>query len=119
MARARNSNRRGNELNQAEWGHFLNLLKVLAILFVTFSVFHWIIIHQVQSKPATVLTKFIPKKWATANNKIYSVQEGDTLWDIAFKQYPARNSQEVILEIKKLNKLTTDSIRSGQPLRLP
>ena len=46
-------------------------------------------------------------------NKIYTVQEGDTLWSIS-KKYNGLS----IEQIKKLNNLTSDNLKPGQKLKL-
>lgn len=117
MAKATNRRKRGNRSKEADWGHFTRLLKILAIIFIAFSSFHWIVIQYVQKKPVHVLNKIIP--WPTESENIYFVEEGDTLWDIAFQQYPARDPQDVIDKIRKINRLSSDTIQAGQSLKLP
>ena len=46
----------------------------------------------------------------------YTVKKGDTLWDIAEKHLGVGSKYT---EIKKLNGLTSDSIRAGQVLKIP
>lgn len=60
-------------------------------------------------QPATVVAKTI----GLPDNKIYTVQEGDTLWSIS-KKYDGLT----IEQIKKLNNLTSDNLKPGQKLKL-
>ena len=110
-----------NDPQSADWVHLIRLLKILVILFVSFSCFHWIILKkvQVQSQPVgtTVSNSFFQKLSPRA--VIYTVKEGDTLWKIAFRKYPGSNPQEMVNKIKKINQMKSDSIKTGQPLRLP
>lgn len=49
------------------------------------------------------------------------IRNGDTLWDIAYEHMTGeyRSLQEYVGEIKALNGLQSDSIRSGQSLVIP
>ena len=49
--------------------------------------------------------------------QIYTVQPGDTLWDIA-KQYTSGDPRELIYQIQKANNITP-VIRPGQELKIP
>lgn len=49
----------------------------------------------------------------------YTVNKGDTLWDIA-KAYKGRDPREVIYDIQELNTWTrTKQLNAGQTLELP
>jgi len=49
-------------------------------------------------------------------NKTYTVKEGDTLWDIAIEFYGEGSAYE---KIKNANSLDSDTIYSGQILKIP
>lgn len=53
--------------------------------------------------------------------KTVSVQEGDSLWDIAFKHQNdmTKNTYKYIEEIKELNLLKDDTIKIGDKLLIP
>lgn len=53
---------------------------------------------------------------ASGNNRTYTVKRGDCLWDIAAKKLGDGNRYP---EIKRLNGLTSDTIYTGQILKLP
>lgn len=95
----------------ADWKHLTRLLKILVILFIGFSSFHYIILKKVQNHPVSIPLN--PEK------RLYTVKEGDTLWKIAYKQYPKQDPQKMIKEIQRLNQMKTDAIKTGQPIRLP
>jgi LysM repeat protein len=105
----------------ADWEHILTLIKIMAVLFILFSGFHWIIIRKVQTLPTSPVTTKIETKTAlsTGHTKIYTVRSGDTLWSIASQQYPNDDPAQKVKEIKKINQLAGKSIRIGQPLKLP
>ncbi|HJV44614.1 MAG TPA: LysM peptidoglycan-binding domain-containing protein [Bacillota bacterium] len=107
----------------SDWDRLFNLLKILVILFLVFSCFHWIIKKKVQNLPVTPSLAQIGTQTKldsiTSYNKIYTVRSGDTLWSIASSQYPRQNTVNIIKEIKKLNQLTKESLKPGQPLKLP
>lgn len=60
-------------------------------------------------KPVSAIAKTVE----LPDNKIYTVQEGDTLWSIS-KKYDGLT----IEQIKKLNNLTSDNLKPGQKLKL-
>lgn len=102
----------------ADWEHIITLIKILAILFVVFSSFHWIIKKRVQHLPVQLTPSSLIQQMSPAN-KVYKVKEGDTLWKIALEYYPNENPLKKTLEIKQLNKLPNDSIKPGQSIKLP
>lgn len=102
----------------ADWVHLIRLLKILLVLFISFSSFHWFIIKRVQNLPASSSLSHSIQK-GSQGTKIYSVKEGDTLWKIAYKQYPGQDPQKMVKEIQKINQMKSDSIKTGQPLKLP
>lgn len=55
----------------------------------------------------------VGQKVVHANNGTYTVQEGDTLYKIA------NNYRITVNELKKQNKLTSDSIKIGQKMNVP
>lgn len=101
----------------ADWEHIITLIKILAILFIIFSCFHWIIKKRVQHLPAQLTPTALIQQVSPA--KIYNVKEGDTLWKVAVQYYPNENPLQKIEEIKRLNKLSNDSIKPGQTIKLP
>ncbi len=100
-----------------EWEHIINLIKILTILFILFSSFHWIIKKRVQHLPAQLTPAALVQQVTPA--KLYKVKEGDTLWKIALQHYPNEDPLKAIHEIKQLNKLSSDSIKPGQSIKLP
>ncbi|WP_167577568.1 LysM peptidoglycan-binding domain-containing protein [Ammoniphilus sp. YIM 78166] len=106
---------------EPEWQHLLTLLKLLLILFLIFSSFHWIVKKRVQHLPADGLSVAIQTTTETKAQaqRMYTVKEGDTLWKIAIQFYPQDNPVTKIKEIMKVNHMKTDSIKAGQPLKLP
>ncbi|MBS4169235.1 LysM peptidoglycan-binding domain-containing protein [Parachlamydia sp. AcF125] len=64
----------------------------------------------VKQPPAKVVVK---KATPTSPNRLYFVQEGDTLWKIA-----ARFKVDVET-LKKYNRLKSDALKVGEPLRIP
>ncbi len=106
---------------EPEWQHLLTLLKLLLILFLIFSSFHWIVKKRVQHLPADGISVAIQKTVETQAKtpRLYTVKNGDTLWKIAIQFYPLEDPVTKIKEIMKLNHLKTDSIKAGQPIKLP
>lgn len=52
-----------------------------------------------------------------ANYEVYTVQPGETLWQIA-ANYPHKDLREFIYNIRSLNKITS-SLQVGQDLKIP
>jgi len=50
---------------------------------------------------------------------ILVVSKGDTLWDIAGKHRGGENTQKVLYEIMRLNKIDNPIIFPGQELKIP
>jgi len=112
------ANKERKDPQPADWVHLIRLLKILMILFISFSSFHWFVIKRVENLPASsTLSQTSVQKGSST--KIYTVKDGDTLWKIAYKQYPKQNPLEVVKEIQKINGMKSDTIKTGQPLKLP
>ncbi|RXT14824.1 LysM peptidoglycan-binding domain-containing protein [Ammoniphilus sp. CFH 90114] len=106
-----------------EWEHLLTLLKLLLILFLIFSCFHWIVKKRVQHLPAQ-LGNGAGQTTATKTDspsfmRLYTVKDGDTLWKIAVTHFPNENPVAKINEIKRINQMVKDAIKPGQMLKLP
>ncbi|MEW9667355.1 LysM peptidoglycan-binding domain-containing protein [Ammoniphilus sp. 3BR4] len=106
---------------EPEWEQLLLLLKLLIILFVIFSCFHWIVKKKVQHLPAQTQITALPDTQGSNAPfmRAYTVKEGDTLWKIVLTYYPNENPVNKIKEIQKINQMSNDSIQPGQPLKLP
>ncbi len=50
--------------------------------------------------------------------EIYSVKSGDNLWDIADK-YDINNKMNFVLEIEKINKISSENLKPGDKLIIP
>jgi hypothetical protein len=48
-----------------------------------------------------------------------TVQEGDTLWEVARRVAPDRDPRELIAQIRRLNDLPSSSLQVGRQLVLP
>lgn len=103
----------------AEWEHIITLLKILSVLFIIFSSFHWVVKKRVQHLPAQAQVSPITPVQSSTPAKQYKVKEGDTLWKVALQHYPNKNPLLVIKEIKQINQLSDDSIQPGQSIKLP
>jgi hypothetical protein len=72
---------------------------------------------------ASVFTGFIVNAGASSpqdnDYQVFKVEEGDTLWEIAAIYSVNSDIREYIYNIKKLNKLSNDTIYAGQILLLP
>lgn len=72
---------------------------------------------------ASVFTGFIVSAGASSPQvkeyKVFKVEKGDTLWEIASEYSRNSDIREYIYNIKKLNKLSGDIIYEGQVLLLP
>jgi len=51
--------------------------------------------------------------------QVFRVKEGDTLWEIASLYSQNSDIRKYIYDVKKLNKLSGDTIYAGQVLLLP
>ena len=105
-----------------DWKHLATLIKVILILFVLFSIFHFVIKKKVAQLP--IQNQFVTasteqKENPTTAGKLYTVRKGDTLWSIVLKHYPKDNPANRIAEIERLNSLSNDQIKPGQPIKLP
>ncbi|HEY5336188.1 MAG TPA: LysM peptidoglycan-binding domain-containing protein, partial [Mycobacteriales bacterium] len=56
---------------------------------------------------------------APAGNATAVVQPGDTLWSIAARVAPGRDTRVVISQIRAVNHLSSASVQVGQRLVLP
>lgn len=72
---------------------------------------------------ASVFAGFIVSAGASSPQvyeyKVFKVEKGDTLWEIASDYSRDSDIREYIYSIKKLNKLSGDIIYEGQVLLLP
>ena len=59
------------------------------------------------------------KSQGQALGRVITVENGDTLWEIARRYYPQTDPRKYIAEIKSLNSLQSSRIYVGQTLRLP
>ncbi len=59
------------------------------------------------------------KSQGQALDQSITVEQGDTLWDIALHYYPQADPRRGVAEIRSLNNLKTAIIYPGQILRLP
>jgi len=112
--------RKGSPAN--DWKHLSTLIKIILILFILFSIFHFVIKKKVAHFP--IQNPFITasaqkKENLTTARKLYTVKKGDTLWSIVLKHYPKDNPTNRIAEIERLNNLLNDRIQPGQPIKLP
>ncbi|MBP1930520.1 LysM peptidoglycan-binding domain-containing protein [Ammoniphilus resinae] len=111
---------KGNPTN--DWKHLATLIKIILILFVLFSIFHFVIKKKVAHLPiqnSFVTASAEQKDNSASAGKLYTVRKGDTLWSIVLKHYPKDNPANRISEIETLNNLSNDRIKPGQPLKLP
>lgn len=60
-----------------------------------------------------------------SNYETISVAKGDTLWSIASYQqennpyYTEKDVRDIILELKKVNQLSSSNLQAGQSLKVP
>lgn len=55
----------------------------------------------------------------TAQFEYVTIQPGQSLWQLAVSLAPTSDPRDVIAEIVSLNRLSSDSVQSGQRLALP
>jgi hypothetical protein len=103
------------------WGPLITFIKVISILFIVFSTFHWLVMKRVQHLPVqTGITAYSqPSSQLPATYKLHTVKPGETLWSIVIHLYPNENPSQVIKKMKSINGLNGDMIQPGQPIKLP
>ncbi|MBO0839457.1 MAG: LysM peptidoglycan-binding domain-containing protein [Sciscionella sp.] len=50
---------------------------------------------------------------------VTQVHAGETLWDVAERAAPDRDTSAVVQRIRELNGLSSNQVLAGQPLRVP
>ncbi|MEY8739223.1 LysM peptidoglycan-binding domain-containing protein [Bacillales bacterium AN1005] len=69
---------------------------------------------------STMLTAFAGGEEDLLSGKKVIVSEGDTLWNLSVEYKPQQMDTRVFVEVlKKINKLSSNSIQAGQVLILP
>ncbi len=65
------------------------------------------------------LSSFLGSDTPPADHRIYTVDRGDTLWDIAVKFKGDKDVRSYLYRIRKLNDLSESDLQIGTKIKLP
>jgi nucleoid-associated protein YgaU len=65
------------------------------------------------------MSSFLGSETSPEDQKIYIVDQGDTLWDIAVKHKGEKDVRSYLYKIRKINDLSESDLQIGTKIKLP